>query len=138
MSGFTFHSLTRGPIPWTTIGLQQRRLVLEGMVASGAGWEIAGEDCPDCMYAHITRAGAIKALEKARLYGFRHRDFLADDEARWASGKSSREVFFSIVAGLLEELGDIEDEVIVITDDYTACDHPRLTSPKSRRGRKKR
>lgn len=138
MGGFTFHSPTRGPIAWTTIGLQQRRLVLEGMVGAGVGWEIAGDSCPDCMYAHITRAGAIKALEKARLYGFRNPDFLADDSVVWKSGKSSREVFFSIIKGLLEELEEVEEDVIVIEDDYLHCEHLRMTSPKSRRGRKKK
>lgn len=135
MGGFTFHSPVRGPIAWTTTGPQQRRLVLEAMVGAGVGWDVAGDSCPDCMYAHITRAGAIAALEKARLYGFRTPDLFTDDPVRWASGKSSREVFFSIVKGLLEELSDIEDEVIVIEDDYLLCEHPQMTSPKPRRRR---
>jgi hypothetical protein len=137
VGGFTFHSTVRGPIAWTTIGIQQRRLVLEGMVGAKAGWDVAGDSCPECMYAHITRASAIKALKAAQLYGFRNQKFLADDEVRWKSGASSREVFFSVVKGLLEELEAIDDKVIVIEDDYVYCEHPKMQSPKRRRGRKR-
>lgn len=138
MGGFSFRSLRSGPIAWTTVGLQQRRLVLEAMVASGAGWEVSGESCPECMYAHVTRASALRALEKARLHAFRNPTFLADDPVAWKSGKSSREVFFEILKVLLEELAAIEDEVIVIEDDYLHCTHPKMTSPKDRRRSKKR
>lgn len=89
------------------------------------------------MYAHVKRTAAIKALEKARLHALRNQDLLADDETRWKSGKSSRETFFSIMSTLIYELKEVNDHVVVISDDYLWCTHPNLESPKPRRRKKK-
>jgi hypothetical protein len=136
MGGFTFHSLTRGPIAFTTVGFEPRRLVLEAMVAVNVGWEVVGKDCPDCMFAEITRASAVRALESARLYACRNPKFLLNDPVRWKGGKTSREIFFSVIGTILEELNNLEDEVVVIEDDYLYCEHERMKTPKRRRRRK--
>ncbi len=136
MSGMTFSSLTRGPIAWTTIGREQVRLLLEGMVGADLGWEIAGKHCPDCMYAEVTRAGTLKALEAARLYACRNPTFLLNDSLKWKKAANSRVVFFQVVNGLLEELSQIEDEVIEVLDDMHYCEHEKMKTPKRRRRKK--
>lgn len=135
--GMTFYSLTRGPIAWTTIGREQLRLVLEGMVGAGMGWEIAGKSCPDCMYAEITRTGAIAALEAARLYACRNPEFLLNDPVVWKKSSGSREAFFSVINELMTELKAIEDEVIEVHDDLHLCEHLKMKTPKPRRRRSK-
>ncbi len=136
MSGMTFSSPTRGPIAWTTIGREPLRLLLEGMVGADLGWEIAGKHCPDCMYAEVTREGALKALEAARLYACRNPKFLLDDPMRWKKSANSRVVFFQVVNGLLEELSSIDDEVIEVLDDWHYCEHPKMKTLKRRRRKK--
>lgn len=133
MGGLTFESPKRGPIAFTTLGAEQRRLLLEAMVATEVYWETAGDDCPDCLYACVTRASVLKALEAARLHACRNQTFLKDDPIVWHGHSTSREIFFSIVHTLVEELKAVEDEVLIVTDDFTYCEHPNIKPKKKRR-----
>jgi hypothetical protein len=130
MGGFSFETIERGP--FATVEIYGRNLVLEAMVAVDAGWVIRGEECPDCMYAHITRASAVHALTLARAHVEKTPRMFARDRTRWVGGGTTREVFFRTIDYLLEELEQVTDPVIIITDDYKLCEHPKMRKPKTR------
>lgn len=128
MGGFSFTTKVTGPIAYTGVGLSVRNLILEAMVAADAGWEVVGLDCPDCMFAEIKTLSAIEALQKAKTVVEKRSSFFKDSVVVWASGKSSRQVFFEAADEIINGLKDVEKEfaVIRIEDDYTHCDHFRM------------
>lgn len=134
MGGFTFAGIDDGPIAFTSVNVGQRNLILEAMVSARVKWVVRASDCPDCMYAHVTRASVLHSLREARKTVEREPTFFLNSPIRWSHSASSREAFFGVVDALLAEMLLVTAPTVVILDDFTYCEHPRM-GKKKRRGR---
>lgn len=122
--GLTFATEARGP--FATILPPQRKLLLDAMKAAGVGWVVRAKDCPDCQYAHVTRASVAHVCKKVREHVVANPKYLARDTVRWKNGGTSRDVLLRVVDYLSEEAKALSDAVVIVEDDLKMCDHSNV------------
>ena len=127
--GFSLETLREGP--FLSVGQAHRKLIEAAMRKTGVGWVVRGEDCPDCLHAHVTRASAEHVFKTISKYARETPAFLARDPQPWERGKSSRDVFLGMMPLLLAEIATIKDDIVVLVDGYKYCEHPKKAKVKT-------
>lgn len=135
MSGFTLARETGEPIAYTTVGMAQRNLIFAAMDKADVRWKATGPACPDCIYMTTTRSEVLFSLTASRRFVELLPRMFASDRTSWTSKKQTREVFFDIVDGLLEEVHDYDGDTIIVLDDGLLCEHPRLGKKRRKRAK---
>lgn len=134
--GLTLATEARGP--YATILHPHRQLLIDAMKAAGVGWVVRGKDCPDCLYAHVTRASVLYVLQKVSEHVVANPRYLVRDKIQWKGGKTtSRLVLLSTIAYLQEETLDVSAATVIIEDDYRMCDHAGIARAAAAKKKKK-
>ena len=129
--GFSIVDPIEGPV--VTFNLAQRRLIADATKRLGLALVVHGDECPSCLFAHVTRASVIHVMKTLAAKTPSIAAALDEDKVRWSSGRKTSEVLLVLTQTAISEMESLNSPVVEVWDNYKSCEHPQMKAVRRKR-----